>query len=43
MIEDIKHDIEVFNSNIKVLPNKTKKNKEKVLEYVDDNISKYRG
>lgn len=43
MIEDVKHDIEVFNSNIKVLPNKTKKNKDKVMEYIDDNISKFRG
>lgn len=42
MIEDIKHDIEIFNSNIKVLPNKTKKNKEKCLEYVEDYLSKYK-
>ena len=43
MIEDVKHDIEVFNSNIKVLPNKTKKNKEKLIEYYDDSITKYKG
>ena len=43
MIEDVKHDIEVFDSNIKVLPNKTKKNKDKIMEYVDDNIAKYKG
>ena len=43
MIEDVKHDIEVFNSNMKVLPTKTKKNKDKCLEYIDDNITKYKG
>lgn len=43
MIEDVKHDIEVFESNIKVLPNKTKKNKDKIMEYIEDNIAKYKG
>ena len=41
MIDEVKHDIEVINANIKVLPIKTKKNKEKYVEYLDDNIKKY--
>ena len=41
MIDEVKHDIEVINANIKVLPIKTKKNREKYLEYLNDNIKKY--
>ncbi len=41
MIDEIKADIENINSNIKILPTKTKKNKEKYLEYLDDTIYKY--
>ena len=41
MIDEIKSEIEAINSNIKILPTKTKKNKEKYLEYLDINIERY--
>lgn len=42
MIDKINENIEAINSNIEVLPRKTKKNLEKVEEYLDDSISKYK-
>ncbi len=41
MIEKINENIETINSNIEVLPKKTKKNLEKYQEYLDDCIKKY--
>ena len=41
MIDEIKSEIDAINSNIKILPTKTKKNKEKYIEYLDINIERY--
>ena len=42
MIDKINENISAINSNIEVLPKKTKKNLEKVQEYIDDSINKYK-
>ena len=42
MIDKINENIAAINSNIDVLPKKTKKNLEKYEEYLDDSISKYK-
>ena len=41
MIDKLNEEIESVNSNIDVLPTKTKKNIEKYNEYIDECIAKY--
>ena len=41
MIDKVNEAIETINSNIEILPKKTKKNLEKYTEYLDDCIKKY--
>ena len=42
MIDKINENIAAINSNYEVLPKKTKKNLEKIEEYLDDSINKYK-
>ena len=42
MIDKINENIAAINSNIEVLPKKTKKNIEKYQEYLEDSIKKYK-
>ena len=41
MIEKLNADIEKINSNLEILPKKTKKNVEKYEAYLDSSIKKY--
>lgn len=42
MIDQLKKDIEVINSNLEVLPKNNKKNIEKYVEYIDEVLVKYK-